>query len=349
MNKNERGIIMSMKKVNMECPFCGSNQEVYLCCQKTVTEIKKQQIEYEANYFLCKNCKEKFEDGEMLNNNLSIARDTYRKENHLLTSDEIAQIRKKYKLSQADFSLALGWGEITITRYETKQIQDSTYDMVLRLVDKDPFMFLQILENNKNSFTEDKYKSIEENIRSTINESTIQGIMLDRFKNHYAVYNEPSQANGYTVLSIENLNNIIGIILSKTSYMYKVQLMKTLWYIDYLYYEKTGTSATGLVYEHQRLGALPIGNNALLYLPAIDSVEEYYLNGNMGYRLSLSKNFVPSKVSKGLEEIIDRVVKKFENKTTKEIVEYMHKEKAYLNTKEMEIIPFSKEFKLNKF
>ena len=89
-----------------------------------------------------------------------VARDAYRKNNHLLTSNEIAEIRKKYKLSQADFSLALGWGEVTVTRYESKQIQDSTYDTILRLVDKDPFMFLKILESNRNVFTEEKYIDI---------------------------------------------------------------------------------------------------------------------------------------------------------------------------------------------
>lgn len=338
-----------MKKVAGICPFCGNNDEIYLVTQKTDATIKNQLVKYVEKICRCNNCKEEFEDGALLHDNLLAGRDAYRVQNHLLTSDEIAQIRKKYKLSQADFSLALGWGEITITRYETKQIQDSTYDMVLRLVNKDPFMFLKILENNKNNFTEEKYKSIEENIRSTINEETIHEIILDSFKNHYVVYNEPSPDNGYTVLDIEKLNNIIGIILLKTNYMYKVQLMKTLWYIDYLHFEETGKSATGLVYEHKKMGALPIGNNELMNLPAVDVEEEYFPNGYMGYSFSVSKEFVPSKISKVLEDIINKVVKKFENKTAKEIVDYMHKEKAYLETKDMEIIPFSKEFKLNKF
>ena len=43
------------------------------------------------------------------------------------------------------------------------------------------------------------------------------------------------------------------------------------------------------------------------------------------------------------------VVKKFKNKSAKEIIEYMHNEEAYLQTKENEIIPFSKDYKLKKF
>ena len=172
---------------------------------------------------------------------------------------------------------------------------------------------------------------------------------IDRIKDTYALYDEPSQENGYVVLDVKKLNNIIGTILSKTDCMYKVQLMKTLWYIDYLHYEETGKSATGLVYERKRMGALPICNNELISLHAIYSEIEFYDNGNMGYRLSVADDFVPSKISKTLEDIIDRVVKKFNHKGSKEIVEYMHKEDAYLKTFENEVIPFLKEYKLRKF
>lgn len=113
--------------------------------------------------------------------------------------------------------------------------------------------------------------------------------------------------------------------------------------------KKSGKSATGLVYEHRKMGALPIGNNELLYLSAINIQEEYYSNGNMGYKISLNDKFELLKVSKELEEIIEMVVKKFENKSAKEIIEYMHNEEAYLQTKENEIIPFSKDYKLKKF
>ena len=338
-----------MKKVDAVCPHCGKKGEVYLINKKISVEIKKQLVEYKEQVYNCKACNEEFEDGKLVNTNLINAKDAYRKKNNLLTSSEIAKIRKKYNLSQADFSLALGWGEITITRYETKQIQDSTYDLILRMVQKNPYMLLQLLEKNRESFSEEKYKSVQENIRMAIKENTICEIAMDKIKDVYIVYNEPTKENGYTILDVERLNNIIGIILSKTYCMYKVKLMKTLWYVDYLYYELTGKSATGLVYERRRMGALPIGNNELLYLPCIFAKEEYYGNGNMGYRLSVANDFVPSRISKNLEEIIEKAVKKFERKGSKEIVEYMHKEEAYLKTNENEVIPFSKEYKLRDF
>lgn len=338
-----------MKKVDIVCPFCGENKETYLSTQKANIEIKGQSIEYKENIYICKSCGEEFETGELTDLNLINARDEYRKKNNLLTSFQIAAIRKKYNLSQADFSLSLGWGEITVTRYETKQIQDSTYDMVLRMVQINPFILLQLLEKSKNNFTEERYKIIQQNIRSSIKESTIQETYMDKLKNNYIIYNEPTEENGYTILDVKKLNNIVGIILSKEKCMYKVQLMKTLWYVDYLNYEKMGRSVTGLVYEKKRLGALPVGNNEIIYLPAVNAEEEYYSNGNMGYRLTVSKDFIPTKISNDLEKIIEDVVKKFANKTAKEIVDYMHKEESYLRTNQNEVIPFSNEYKLRPF
>ena len=82
---------------------------------------------------------------------------------------------------------------------------------------------------------------------------------------------------------------------------------------------------------------------------SVETEEEYYGDGKMGYRLSVAKDFVASKISKDLEKIIEIAVKKFEKKGYKEIVNYMHKEEAYLKTNENEIIPFSKEYKLRPF
>lgn len=335
-----------MKKVNYVCPFCGNSDEVYLLTQKTNIEIKHQLVEYEEKVLKCKACEEEFEDVNMTNDNLLAARDAYRKNNDLLTSSEIAQIRKKYSLSQLDFSLALGWGEVTITRYESKVIQDGTYDLIMRMSKDDPYFMLKMLEENKNNFSEEKYEKIRNCIMACVD---IDEMNINQIKSQYIVFKEPSNQNGYTILDIEKLNNIIGIILSKVNFMYKVRFMKSLWYIDELYFEKAGKSATGLVYLHRDMGALPICYDEILSLPAVQSELEYYENGNMGYKLSVSRNFKAHKIPKLLEEIIDEVVEKFNYKSAREIVEYMHKEKAYIETKEMEVIPFLKEFKLNNF
>jgi hypothetical protein len=141
----------------------------------------------------------------------------------------------------------------------------------------------------------------------------------------------------------------LGIILSKTSNIYKVKLMKLLWYIDYISYKRLKKAVTGLVYMHQQFGALPIAYDQIIYLPSLNVEPEFYTDGNMGYNIILSPEFRKKEISQEIEKIIDEVINKFNKFNAKDIIAYMHKEDAYKKTKDNEIISFIDEFKLNEF
>ena len=49
------------------------------------------------------------------------------------------------------------------------------------------------------------------------------------------------------------------------------------------------------------------------------------------------------------KEIIDKVINKFKNYKAKDIIEYMHEEKAYVETKPGDIIPFSLAKEIREF
>ena len=96
--------------------------------------------------------------------NLLDARNVYRKAHGLLTSSEIVSIREQYGLSQSDLALLLNWGEVTISRYESKAIQDEAYDNILRGIQENPLLAYEYLEKNKSKFNFDKYKAIKNNL-----------------------------------------------------------------------------------------------------------------------------------------------------------------------------------------
>lgn len=73
--------------------------------------------------------KNEFVNGEMNNQNLLNARNEYQKKHNLLTSNEIVEIRNQYNLSRIGLAKLLGWGEATISRYDSKAIQDDAYDI----------------------------------------------------------------------------------------------------------------------------------------------------------------------------------------------------------------------------
>ena len=57
--------------------------------------------------------------------------------------------------------------------------------------------------------------------------------------------------------------------------------------------------------------------------------------------LLIDKLKLDLKLKKEEKTIIDKVISKFKNYKSHEISEYMHKEKAYIETKDSEIIPFT--------
>ena len=121
-------------------------------------------------------------------------------------------IRESYGLSQVDLAKLLGWGEATISRYESKAIQDEAYDMMLRLVKDDPLKAMELLKKNSNKFSESKSKEIKKNIIKRINEYGKEFLTRQTFKGEYANFDEPSDSNGYTLLDIEKLETIISYL-----------------------------------------------------------------------------------------------------------------------------------------
>ena len=65
-------------------------------------------------------------------------------------------------------------------------------------------------------------------------------------------------------------------------------------------------------------------------------------NNEVNRRKLPNENYKPKvHLTEKEKEICNRVVNKFKNFTTKELVDYMHKEKAYTDTKPNEVIDFS--------
>ena len=128
---------IEIRKEVQFCPFCEEEHDVILKKEIRKSIVKDCELESEIYFYECNKSGETFESGELLDINLMLMRDAYRKKNNLLTKDEIVSIREKYKITQEDLSNMLGLGEKTIARYETNTIQDRPYDVLLRKLNED--------------------------------------------------------------------------------------------------------------------------------------------------------------------------------------------------------------------
>lgn len=333
---------MLMRKICMECPLCDKVHEIEERRRNATLIIKGELVDYEEIYYHCSNSKEyenEFETSKQTNANLMNARNSYRIKKGFLTSDEIVGIREKYGLSQVELAKLMGWGEATISRYESKAIQDEAYDNMLRIIKDDSLKALEYLEKNKEKFTPMKIYEIKQNIKRELDSNGKEFLARQSLKAAYAIYEDPSDLNGFTILDVEKIESTISYYAEKIANLYKVKLMKMLWYADSLAYNQRGKTITGLVYKHNKMGALPVGHNQLLTLEKVNVKEEESLNGTK-YLFMKHKDVDQSCLNSDEIMILDKVISQFGNYNAQEIVDYMHEEAAYKETEPGEIISF---------
>ena len=328
----------------MDCPLCDKKHEVEERKRLTSITIKGDKVFYEERFFCCVNVDEEeneFESGAMANENLMNARNAYRVLHGLLTSEEIVGIRESYGLSQVDLARLLGWGEATISRYESKAIQDEAYDTMLRMIKDNPLVALELLKKNEDKFSETKRKYIRSKIVDKLDSYGKEYLTRQALEAEYANFDKINDFNGYITLDINKIEAMVSYIAEGISNLFKVKLMKMLWYADALSFKRRGVSMTGMVYRHESMGALPIGHYSLMNLENLNVCEEESNNYDLMLHVYPSEGMDYSILTDEDRTILDDVIKKFKNYKAKDIIEYMHREIAYTKTKAGEIIPFS--------
>jgi len=337
-----------LKSIVYNCPFCENEHEIKVLQYMEKTTVKDEEIEYLKTCYFCDIEEDEFVPSKLVDENLLAAKDAYREKHGLLTSCEIKNIRERYGLTQKEYANLLGLGDVTIQRYEKKAIQDSTYDTIMRLTLENPSYCLEMLEKNRAQFEDSRYEEIRAAIVVQIKKVSELYFLKESVKAQYVEYRTPCVQNGYQVLDLEKVNNIMGYLASYIPTLYKVKLMKLLWYVDAIYFMKYQRAMTGLVYQHMPLGAVPIAHYDIMKLPAIH-VEEEEHEDSTSFRIRPACEIMVSNFSFDELEVLNEVIRRFKNFSTKKIVQYMHEEKAYQMTQTNEIIPFTYANKLNTF
>lgn len=341
-----------IRKVHMNCPLCDKTHEVEERKRFVTVTLKGEEVTYEERFYFCANAdadENEFETGSMTNANLMNARNAYRIKHGLLTSYEIVAIRESYGLSQVDLARLLGWGEATISRYESKSIQDEAYDTMLRLIKDNPLIALEFLKKNADKFSGLKRTEIRSRIVEKLDSYGKEYLTRQTFEGEYVNFEEPSDFNGFTVLNIDKIEAVISYIAENVSNLFKVKLMKMLWYVDAFSYKMSGCAVTGMVYRHNDMGALPVGHYSLMNLENLDVREEESDRYDSMLHIYPTKGMDYSVLTVDEKKVIDKVIKKFKNYRAKDIIDYMHEEKAYTETKPGDIIPFSLAKEIREF
>ena len=149
-----------MKKI-----FCTECREFieYNIEEKEVTEeLKGKEYTYIAEVTTCPICGEEVYVGEIDDRNMKKLYDEYRKEEGILSVDEIREIQEMYGISKKKLSKVLGWGDNTFSRYYDGKIPSKRYSDILKELKENPISYLEILEKSKVLIKEKEYQKSKE-------------------------------------------------------------------------------------------------------------------------------------------------------------------------------------------
>jgi len=329
-----------LKREKRLCTCCMEEHEVKTVFVLEHSTFKNTKVDYKASYFYCDIAEELYMDEQQMQENDVRLKDAYRKAQGLLTSSEISSIRSKYGISQSDFCILLGWGAKTITRYEGHQVQDKAHDTILKKIDGDSEWFLSLLSETRESFSAESYRKYVK-YATALYEKSQDAYLRKSIEANYAKYQENQLYHGNARLSLDKVVDVICYFAAskQITNLYKVKLMKLMWYADALSYKNRGFAITGLVYQAMPMGAVPVGHNLLTDLNGVPC-HEVDMGETNAYYFSLDEEVPFEALSNDDKKILDTVIEKLGKMSKNQIVSFMHKELAYIKTKPREVISF---------
>lgn len=322
------------------CTCCMEVHEVKTVLVREKTIFKDVKVSYDACYLYCDVAEEFYMDERQMQDNDIRLKDAYRKAEGLLTSTDISSIRAKYEITQSDLCMLLGWGGKTIARYERHYVQDKAHDMILKKVDRDSEWFLMLLRDAKDCFSVEAYHRYL-NVATSLYEKEQDSYLRKSIEAQYVKFYENPMYHGNTKLSLDKVVDVIRYFAAskEVTNLYKVKLMKLMWYADALSYKNRGFAITGLVYEALPMGAVPLAHNLIIDLKDVPC-EEVDMGESYAYHFALNTSTSFSNLSDEDRNVLDVVIEKLGKMTKNEIVSFMHKEQAYVETSPKGIIEF---------
>lgn len=129
----------------MFCPICNKNVN-YKVITEIIYDYRGYKVNVKQNIAVCNNCGERIYVSELENKNLKSLYQKYRDMSGIISPEDIIEFRKKYDISQSELVAILGWGKMTINRYERGGLPNQSHSDILKLIIKNESYFKEKVE-----------------------------------------------------------------------------------------------------------------------------------------------------------------------------------------------------------
>jgi putative zinc finger/helix-turn-helix YgiT family protein len=323
-----------MKKI---CPHCEAEREIEVIHEIEKVDVRGESFEVPANHYRCKTCKGDFEDPKDGFGFLEKAYQEYRMRHGMIRPAEIKAFRKKYGLTQSELSKLMGWGPVTLSRYENGALQDEVHDKILRLA-MSPENLARLLEETPDAVPDQKRKRLLDELREERELSlSPENICEERFLRY-----EPDEFSGYRRLDLAKLFSVVLYFCKDGDF--KTKINKLLFYADFLHFRHYAVSITGARYAHATFGPVPDRYESLLAALIENgslSSEEFTCSEEItGEKLIATKGADFSLFADSEIKILATVRERFRGFSARKIMEHSHDEVGYKATTQGQFISY---------
>lgn len=331
------------------CPYCKKEVE-YKIEKRELKEFRGIEVNTFENVAICNECNQDLYANKIEDENNERIYKIYREKANIIKADDIVKLREKYDISQRELTAILGFGKMTINRYERGGLPTKSQSDYIKLLIENEDKFIEKVNEayENNNITEKTYKKIvsegqEENISKKRVQENIRRYLKE------VLNRKPDIYNGYKSLDLEKVENIISYIASKVKNLTITSLNKYLWYIDMLSFNKRAVAITGLTYQNKKFGPTIVYKkyDELSLLDDKYQREDIETENGNTTKIISNENFDLDKINDSEKEIIDTIIKLLKNKKVTDISEMSHREDGWKKTKRLEKISFEYAMNLN--
>lgn len=287
-----------MKKERME--FCAECRGLVQYEFKKVTRkysIREKEYDMEVTVAICKDCGEEINVPGLMDLRVKEIDEQYREIEGIISIDDIEKLMDVYNIGKAPLSLALGFGEITITRYLNGQVPSKEYSDIMKRALESPEYMHECLERNADRVGEVAYRKTLKAIEELSSLMSVSEKML----------------------------SVISYIFKRTREITPLALQKILYFVEGLYL----TLFDKPLYEEKCVAWL----HGPVYEPVYEMFKTFQYNPIEDDRFVIFKNRF-RELEEAEKKVIDLVIDTFGMYSGKVLEEITHNEAPWLQARE---------------
>ena len=121
-------------------------------------QIRDKEYNFEITIAICKECGEEMSLPGLIDQNIQEIDAQYRAAENIVSINDIQKLMTMYNIGKSTLSLALGFGEVTVTRYLDGQVPSKVYSDIIRHALSSAEYMEQLLNQNREKVGETAYK-----------------------------------------------------------------------------------------------------------------------------------------------------------------------------------------------